>query len=76
MYNIYYLGTTNLTRELLAQQVVLLTSIAQQVYIEGSDVVVTDYPCLTLCPIDTAKYGHAWKWNDKDYGGVRLLPKR
>ena len=42
-----------------------------------SDVVVTDYSVFDFVPDrHTAKYGHAWKWNEKDYGGVRLLPKK
>ena len=82
MYNIYYLGNNeSLLEELpFAQQIdstADINSTTSLYWVVDSDVVVTDYSVFDFVPDrHTAKYGHAWKWNDKDYGGVRLLPKK
>ena len=82
MYNIYYLGNNQLLQEELpfAKQInntEEINSTTSLYWVVDSDVVVTDYSVFNFVPDrHTAKYGHAWKWNDKDYGGVRLLPKK
>ena len=82
MYNIYYLGNNDILKEELpfAEQVNStdeIKSTTSLYWVVDSDVVVTDFSVFDFIPDrHTAKYGHLWKWNDKDYGGVRLLPKK
>ena len=82
MYNIYYLGNNDILKEELpfAEQVSStdeIKSTTSLYWVVDSDVVVTDFSVFNFIPDrHTAKYGHLWKWNDKDYGGVRLLPKK
>ena len=82
MYNIYYLGNNDILKEELpfAEQVSStdeIKSTTSLYWVVDSDVVVTDFSVFDFIPDrHTAKYGHLWKWNDKDYGGVRLLPKK
>ena len=82
MYNIYYLGNNDILKEELpfAKQVNStdeIKSTTSLYWVVDSDVVVTDFSVFDFIPDrHTAKYGHLWKWNDKDYGGVRLLPKK
>ena len=82
MYNIYYLGNNDILKEELpfAEQVNStdeIKSTTSLYWVVDSDVVVTDFSVFNFIPDrHTAKYGHLWKWNDKDYGGVRLLPKK
>ena len=38
---------------------------------------ILDYDVLEYTPKDYDKqYEHVWKWNNNNYGGVRLLPKK
>ena len=82
MYNIYYIGNNESLKEELpfAKQIDCtedINSTTSLYWVVDSDVVVTDYSVFDYVPDrHTAMYGHAWKWNEKDYGGVRLLPKK
>ncbi len=82
MYNIYYIGDNESLKEELpfAKQIDStedINSTTSLYWVIDSDVVVTDYSVFDYVPDrHTAMYGHAWKWNEEDYGGVRLLPKK
>ena len=82
MYNIYYIGNNPTLEEALpfAQQVSSeqeINSTTSMYWIVDSDVVVTNTDVFDFVPDrHTARYNHEWRWNEKDYGGVRLLPKK
>ena len=82
MYNIYYIGSNpTLEAEMpFAQQVDSakdINSATSMYWLVESDVVVTNYDVFDFVPDrHTAMYGHQWKWNNTDYGGVKLLPKK
>ena len=82
MYNIYYIGDNESLKEELpfAKQIDStedINSTTSLYWVIDSDVVVTDYSVFDYVPDrHTAMYSHAWKWNEEDYGGVRLLPKK
>ena len=81
MYNVYYIGDNPTLEEQIpfAQKVDSVKEIncaTSMYWLVDNDVVVTDYSVFEFIPDrHTAKYNHEWRWNEKDFGGVRLLPK-
>ena len=82
MYNVYYIGDNPALAEQLpfAQKVDSAKDIncaTSMYWLVESDVVITNYDVFDYIPDrHTAMYNHQWRWNDKDYGGVNLLPKK
>lgn len=82
MYNIYYIGNNPTLEDAIpfAQQVSSeqeINSPTSMYWVVDNDVVVTNLDVFDFVPDrHTAKYNHEWRWNEKDYGGVRLLPKK
>ena len=82
MYNIYYIGNNPTLEDAVpfAQQVSSeqeINSPTSMYWVVDNDVVVTNLDVFDFVPDrHTAKYNHEWRWNENDYGGVRLLPKK
>ena len=82
MYNVYYIGDNPTLEEQIpfAQRVEHVSEIncaTSMYWLVDNDVVITNYDVFDFIPDRTqSMYCHQWKWNDKDYGGVKLLPKK
>ena len=82
MYNIYYIGNNPTLEDAIpfAQQVSSeqeINSPTSMYWVVDNDVIVTNLDVFDFVPDrHTAKYNHEWRWNENDYGGVRLLPKK
>ena len=82
MYNVYYIGDNPTLEEQIpfAQKVDSVKEIncaTSMYWLVDNDVVITNYDVFDFIPDRTqTMYCHQWKWNDKDYGGVKLLPKK
>ena len=82
MYDIFYIGENTSLKERLpfASQVNDVDSIksnTRMYWIIDSNTKITNWEIFDFKPdTHTEKYQHIWKWNQENYGGVSLLPKR
>ena len=82
MYDIFYIGENASLKERLpfASQVDDVDSIksnTRMYWIVDSNTKITNWEIFDFKPdTHTEKYQHVWKWNQENYGGVSLLPKR
>ena len=82
MYDIFYIGDNAGVKENypFAKQVSDESSIKPKTtlyWLIEPNTEILDYDVLEYTPKDYDKqYEHVWKWNNNNYGGVRLLPKK
>lgn len=83
MYDIFYIGENNSLKENFpfAKQVSDEESIKPKTtlyWLVEPNTEIVEYDVLKyFYPKDyDSEYEHVWKWNSKNYGGVRLLPKK
>jgi hypothetical protein len=81
MFDVFYIGNNPKLSENLpfATQVSKISDIKCQTkmyWLIEPNVEITDNQVLDYRPEDhDSRYEHIWKWNSKNYGGVRLIPK-
>ena len=82
MYDIFYIGENTGVKENFpfAKQVSDENSIKSKTslyWLIEPNTEVVDFDVLEFTPKDyDRQYEHVWKWNNNNYGGVRLLPKK
>ena len=81
MFDVFYMGENpELSASIpFAKQITDTSDIVSQTkmyWLIEPNVALTDADVLNYRPADhDSKYEHIWKWNTKNYGGVRLLPR-
>ena len=82
MYDIFYIGENTGVKENFpfAKQVSDENSIKSKTslyWLIEPNTEVVDFDVLEFTPKDyDRQYEHVWKWNNNNYGGVRLLPRK
>ena len=82
MFDVFYMGSNPVLQDNFpfAKQVTAETEIQSKTkmyWLIEPNVELTDYDVLEYRPPDHDQiYEHVWKWDSRNYGGVKLLPKR
>ena len=82
MFDIYYLGNNDKLREdmPLARQVEKTDDISPRTkmyWLVEPSIEITDYAVFEFRPNDyDHKYEHVFKWDSRNYGGLRLIPSK
>jgi len=82
MFDVFYIGENKKLKEFVpfAEQVDSKEEIntkTKMYWLIEPNVELIDYDILQYRPPEyDQQYEHVWKWDDKNYGGVKLLPKR
>ena len=82
MFDIFYVGNNTKLRETFpfAKQVIDENSVdssTKMYWFIEPNIEILDFQVFEYRPSDyDHEYSHVWKWNTKNYGGVKLLPKK
>lgn len=82
MFDVFYIGENESLKENVpfAKPVNSLDEISPRTkmyWVIESNIELIDYAVLNYRPPDYDQtYEHVWKWNSKNYGGIKLLPKK
>ena len=80
MFDIYYTGTNSLlhsTYPFAKKYTEDANPLTKMYWLVDSDIEIVDHSIFEYRPpAHQEQYEHIWKWNSKNYGGVRLLPKK